>query len=160
MITSDVEKEFQAVFDAIDNCAERIKILLRAKVSQWMSDVVKETNKFQEKLNASIKMVDPKELRNECITFLRDYNIKESYKGTEFVIYALLNHHSSENIKISKLVDEIIEVYKIPPYGCHSVRGNLNNALKSVNEEFITPKECLYFLLREWELYKQEKELE
>ena len=125
-----------------------------------MSDVVKETNKFQEKLNASIKMVDPKELRNECITFLRDYNIKESYKGTEFVIYALLNHHSSENIKIANLVDEIIEVYKIPPYGCHSVRGNLNNALKSVNEEFITPKECLYFLLREWELYKQEKELE
>ena len=157
MITSDVEKEFQAVFDAIDTCAEHIKTLLRARVSQWMSDVIKETNKFQEKLNNSIKMVDPKELRNECITFLRDYNIKESYKGTEFVIYILLNHRSTENLKISELVKEIVKIYKTPE---HSVRGNLNNALKSVNEEFITPKECLYFLLREWELYKQEKELE
>ena len=153
----EISKEFQVVLDAIDTCAEHIKTLLRARVSQWMSDVIKETNKFQEKLNNSIKMVDPKELRNECITFLRDYNIKESYKGTEFVIYILLNHRSTENLKISELVKEIVKTYKTPE---HSVRANLNNALKSVDEEFITAKESLYAIMRDWELYKQEKELE
>ena len=50
-----------------------------------------------------------------------------------------------------------IKAYKTPE---HSVRGNLNNALKSVDEEFITAKESLYAIMRDWELYKQEKELE
>ena len=156
MIMNDVEKEFQVVFDAIDTCAEHIKTLLKAAVSQRMNEVIEEVNKFELQMKERIKVFDPEALRSECITFLRDYGVKESYKGTEFLIYILLNHRSTENLKLSALVKEIASVYKTPE---HSIRANLNRALEYIDNDFITAKESLYTMLREWEIYKKDKEL-
>lgn len=154
----DISKAFQKVFDAIDEFTEYLNDTLKQRAHESLRLTLRDVAQFEKELEESkAKNINPNILRNECVTFLRDYNIKESYKGTEFVIYILLNHRSTENLKISELIKEIVKIYKTPE---HSVRGNLNNALKSVDEEFITAKESLYAIMRDWELYKQEKELE
>lgn len=154
---NDINKAFQKIFDAIDEFTEYLNDTLKQRAQESLRLTIRDVEQFEKELSESrTKVINPNIFRSECVTFLRDYNIKESYKGTEFVIYILLNHHSSENLKLSSLVKEIDAIYETP---IHSIRANLVRALESIGEEFTTPKDTLYYLLREWELYKQEKGL-
>lgn len=152
----DISKSFQKVYDAIDEWVEEVREILKQEAHQVLRQTVYEVSKFKEELNKK-KIVNPVTLRNECVTFLRDYGVKESYKGTEYIIYILLNHRSSDILKLSGLVDEIVKEYNAPK---HSVRANLTRALEYIDENFVTPKDSLYTLIRDWEIYKQDKELE
>lgn len=152
----DISKSFQKVYDAIDEWVEEVREILKQEAHQVLRQTIYETSKFKEELNKK-KNVNPNTLRNECVTFLRDYGVKESYKGTEFIIYILLNHRSIENLKISTLVKEIANKYDTP---INSVRANLRRALEFIDENYSTAKDSLYSILRNWEIHKQDKGLE
>lgn len=157
MITSDVEKEFQAVFDAIDTCAEHIKTLLRARVSQWMNEVIEEANKFEVQLKERIKICDPENLRLECVSFLRNAGVKDSFKGTEHLIYILLNHSCEGSPKFQTLCEDVSGKYNTP---IAKVRSNLINVLRSFGDPYATPKDALFAVMRDWAFYKKERGLE
>jgi hypothetical protein len=132
----EISKSFQKVYDAIDEWVEEVREILKQEAHQVLRQTIYEASKFKEELDKkkNIKIANPITLRNECVTFLRDYGVKESYKGTEYIIYILLNHRSSDILKLSGLVDEIVKEYNAPK---HSVRANLNRALEYIDENSV-----------------------
>ena len=153
----EISKSFQKVYDAIDEWVEEVREILKQEAHQVLRQTIYEASKFKEELAKKKVKAMNTDLRSECITFLRDYGVKESYKGTEYLIYTLLAHRSSDNIKLGDLFKEISDVYGI---NVNTVRASFVSAVKSVDEEYMTAKESLYTIMRDWEIYKQDKELE
>ena len=150
----DISKEFQKVFDAIDEFTDYLNDTLKQRTQAYLRDSLCQVVNLEKKLE---KKKTNDNLRSECITFLRDFGIKESYKGTEYLIYTLLTYNSSDNVSLKELYKELAQKYNI---NIHSIRITFVNALKSVDDEYMTTKDSLYAIMRDWEIYKQDKGLE
>ena len=152
----EINREFQVVLDAVETCAEHIKFLFKVKVSELMNEVIEEANKFELQLKEKIKVFDPENLRTECILFLRDKGVKDSFKGTEHLIYILLNYSYKGSPKFQTFCEDISNEYDVP---ITKVRSNLINVLRSFGDPYATSKDALFTVMRDWEIYKKERGL-
>jgi hypothetical protein len=143
--------------DIMEDCVKEITEAVGEDLKEFELSILENVEKLKNEISNKHKVVSKEELRSECVTFLRDFGVKESYKGTEYLIYVLLNHRSSDVMNLSKLYEEISAEYLI---SSHTIRASFVSALKSVDEEYVTPKESLYTIMRDWETYKKDKELE
>lgn len=158
MMGSEITEAFLKVFDAIDECVEEIRYALRKEAARSMDAIVKEALLFQKELEEKMpKPTDPLKLRSECLVFLRDYGIKESLKGTEYLISILLSHKSEENLKLKEIYQVAADKYQV---NLSQVRGSIRGAVQEIAEEDnVSTKEVVYMIMRDWEFYKQDKGL-
>ena len=152
-----MEETLKKINNIIDEFVEYVGDMLRQRAQESLRLLVRDASQFEEELKDKKIRMQNIDLRSECITFLRDFGIKESYKGTEYLIYTLLTYRSSDNVKLNYLYKEIASVYNISDT---TIRSSLIGVLKSVDDEYITAKESLFVIMRDWEIYKQDKGLE
>lgn len=158
MMGNEITEAFLKVFDAIDECVEDIRNALRKEAIRHMDNIVTNALLFQKELEERIpKPTDPLKLRSECLVFLRDYGIKESRKGTEYLISILLAHRSDENLKLKEIYQVAADKYQV---SLSQVRGSIRGAIQEIAEEDeASTKEVVYMIMRDWEFYKQDKGL-
>ena len=158
MMGNEITEAFLKVFEAIDECVEEIRFALRKEAARNMDAIVEKALLFQKELEENMpKPTNPLKLRSECLVFLRDYGIKESLKGTEYLISILLAHRSDENLKLKEIYQVAADKYQV---NLSQVRGSIRGAIQEIAEQDnVSTKEVVYMIMRDWEFYKQDKGL-